>query len=400
MSLASVCLWLVAASAVAGGGQPGEGLTLSRLQELLADCRVNSIEALLPRLPAAFRARYALMFRSRARSRRATRARASFSMATMPKLVLSFNGEPQQRGFEALEAMEFDDAAEAFHYREVVFRPCAAVARSAPLSALSWQPSASRLGYVSDPAGRLRRTLPSALSDEEKTGLAAFLQRQPDHPRYRYLFSVPGASTEQDLFSTDVRRGITYNGVVRNAPNAELGALLSRLNLRVVAAEIAASPRFATFGPFLLAALETQCSPPLGARPFEAFRRALVAANDEQARLKEWRTLHPGPVDPEAGTPEVRLAVPLRRGGGPRARDRHLDDRAGEGDLRLHDFRRRAGGPRASSRAEARGSPRARGAAVLGTDPARYCAYLERWEGRRRLRRRKRRRKRRRGRHR
>src|SRR5205807_774235 len=94
------------------------------------------------------------------------------------------------------------------------------------------------------------------LSTRERTGLAAFLARQPTHARYRQLLAVERFA-DPGTFRPGARS--QYAAVAQEPPNAELGIALARLQSQSIARELARRPAFASYQYALLGVADASC---------------------------------------------------------------------------------------------------------------------------------------------
>src|SRR5262249_6867826 len=153
----------------------------------------RSVEELLPLLSPALRSRYVLIFDSRS-VQEASRADPRVLLVGYEgRFIVSFNGDPQQRGFDAIETMEFDNASSSFIFREIRF-PGRDAATDAEVEFSQANPARCAACHGS-PAHPIWDTFPlwpgvygeryqKELSRAESDGLADFARAQRTHPRY------------------------------------------------------------------------------------------------------------------------------------------------------------------------------------------------------------------------
>jgi hypothetical protein len=316
---ALLCLFVAATPAATA-------ISFADLERLIADRNVRSIEDLLPLLPADLRSRYVLMFRSRSLHGASFMHPRVILFDPEARLVLSFNGDPGQPGFNDLETMEFGDTDKSFEFREIAFPASVASAASAGLPAEAL--SAERGVHISkpnpeaclkchgEPARPIWDTHPNwpgaygerydaGLSVAERSGLQDFLREQPTHPRYRYLLAVERFSNPETFRPSARTR---YEGDERLPPNAELGSALGRLNFEAIVHRLESRPQFDSTQYLLLAALGNDCGrldsflpDPQRAGIEDALARFAAAsarANAAQAQLKQLRAVGADRSDP------------------------------------------------------------------------------------------------------
>jgi len=302
----------LAALTLAAAPQAGADIhDLAQLQALIESRHVHSVEDLLAALPADLRSRYTLVFDSRSLQDASFENPRAILYSADAHFVLSFNGDPAQRGYGAVETMTFDAPNNRFEFREVAFAGGAgqggAVSYSAPGSARCAACHGQRARPVWDTVpewpGVYGERYHAGLSDREAQGMRAFLARQPEHPRYRYLLGATRFG-ERDTYVPSSRT--LYNGGVAEPPNAEFGSLLWAMNVRSIIAELALRPAFESHRYLLLAAAGAGCGAPADFYPPDrradvrrrraAFIAATAAADARQALAKHDRATRTGPA--------------------------------------------------------------------------------------------------------
>ena len=285
-------------------------VTFDSLKRLIIEKNVGTIEALLPLLPDSFRSHYALMFNSRSLQEASYRDPRVILYGPEAKFIITFNGNPGLRGFDALETMEFDDGTKSFRFHEITFPKKSTesavsasqvrFSESNPDKCLKCHGSPSRPIWDTYPVwpGAYGERDHQPLSAKEREGLADFLRNQAAHPRYRPL-------AESKLFlerdSLLARAATRYDGSSATDPNSDLSALLSKLNFQAIASEVGGSPGFPAYRYALLASLEHDCGNIEDFLPEQVrstFRRSYRQfaidsdrVNRNQDRLKQLRAL-------------------------------------------------------------------------------------------------------------
>jgi hypothetical protein len=303
----SILLCLLVAAAPAA-----PAMSFAALQQLIVDRNVRSVEDLLPLLPKDLRSRYVLMFRSRSLHGSTFAHPRAILFDPEARLVISFNGDAGEAGFNDVETMEFDDADKSFKFREITF-PSVAPGPSAPgakesvrISQPNPEPCLKCHGEPARPIWDTHPTWPGAYGERygaglkplERSGLDEFLREQPKNPRYRYLLDV-GRLANLETFRPSARD--RYESTERLPPNSELGAALGRLNFESIVHLLESSPQFDSTKYVLLATLGTDCGrlyaffpddQAAGIEPaLNRFVGASARANARQARLKQLRTV-------------------------------------------------------------------------------------------------------------
>lgn len=280
------------------------GMDLSALHALLRTGAVGSVEDLLARLPEAMRAQYVLVYESRSEQGASHEAPRAVLYNADATLVLTFNGEPNQSGYDRVETLGFDRRARRFQLQELRFeratRRVSASELNPPrcLRCHGREPRPIWDSYPSWPG--VYGTRADGATPEELAALTRFVAARPAHPRYRYLLS-----SERWLERSSTRDALAYRGQLQLSPNADLGTKLLRLQYLAITRRLASSARFPTYQYALLAALNPQCldldsfvprSTLTFARGFETFARNTHGANAAEELAKDRRQ----PVNAEA----------------------------------------------------------------------------------------------------
>lgn len=295
------------------------------LRSLIESRHIHSLDELLPALPAALRYRYALVFASRSLQQASYRDPRVILYGTDARLVLTFNGQPTQRGYEVLEAVEFGPD-KRFRLREIRFPAAGSAAEVLfsepnPATCQTCHGQPARPIWDSWPLwpGVYGQRYDTPLSTSERAGLESFLAGQASHPRYRHLLSVQRLADPQTFHASSSLR---YAGAQQEPPNAEFSALLGDLRAESLVSEMREQPRFAQLQYALLGAAGGDCGPvadllPSAARPaaqtgLRRLSSASEIANRWAATLKEERLRAAGVLT--RGTPfpaqSVRPADP------------------------------------------------------------------------------------------
>jgi hypothetical protein len=288
-------LWCAAALAgsFAAGAVAAAPLHLQLIQRLVAEQRIDSVEQLLSNLPLPLRSRYVLVFASRSLQSSSYQSPRAILYGSGARFLVAFNGDPQDRGFESVEMMEFDEATRRFQLQELTFSALPDGSRKADFSAINPERCATCHGQEPRPIWEPHPVWPGAygqvyrrpLSREEEDSFDAFARNQPSHPRYRFLAAVEDFAYRMRFRPSAKDR---YDDVQIEAPNAELTNLLGTLNLRSIVATVTAQRKFDLYRYALLAALTTDCTDlaehfPTDARP--TVRTAFKAFSDRTDSL-------------------------------------------------------------------------------------------------------------------
>ena len=280
------------------------GFDFQALQSLVQSRDLGSIEQLLAALPDPQRGDYALVFASRSLQGATFLNPRVILFGPGARFVITFNGDPGQRGFRVLETMEFDDSRSEFRLRELSFPEQPGGAAQVLISEVNPARCARCHGTPARPLwdsfplwpGAYGERYGASLSARELSGLTAFLARQPTHARYRYLLGA-GHLAEPDTFRASAHG--TYAGAPREPPNARLAIALARLQSRAIFVQLLARPAFASYQYALLGLADGDCGPLADFYPdaqwreqraaFARFGAQAAEANAQQERLKQAR---------------------------------------------------------------------------------------------------------------
>ena len=290
------------ALACVGGAGAASGFDFDLLQQLIRTRHIASIDQLLAALPAGERSHYALMFESRSLQGASFAAPRAILFGSDARFILTFNGDPAQRGYQSLETMEFDAAAKEFRLRELQFSPGAGAA--VEVSEVNPPRCARCHGAPARPVWDTFPLWPGAygeryrakLTARERAGLASFLAAQPAHPRYRTLLYSERYADAQTFRPSAVS---LYSGSVAEPPNAELTLALARLQAQSITHQLRSRPAFAAYRYALLGLADDACGALAEFYPealwraqraaFARFATDTVTANLRQAHEKGLR---------------------------------------------------------------------------------------------------------------
>jgi hypothetical protein len=295
------------------GAAVAADLDFQALQSLVTRDGTRSISGVLAALPADYRSNFALVFSSRSLQQASFGDPRVILYGSNARFLITFNGNPSERGYDTLETAQFDQRTNRFEFRELIF-PKSGTGGEVQSSPVNPERCSRCHG---DPLRPIWDTTPlwpgaygerygSNLTTVERAGLQQFLAGQPRNPRYRQLIGAQRFGY-RNTFVPDGRS--QYDGVRRESPNAELAHLLSELNMRIVAGQLQASNDYALYQYALLGVAEGNCGQledfvpasqqPRVRREMLLLRRTSELANARQSIAKQGRaladkiTLHP-----------------------------------------------------------------------------------------------------------
>lgn len=315
----AACSFMAAASSA--------GPATERLAQLIAERQVSSVERALDLLPYSLRAHFALVFRSRSLQQASLANPRVILFGDDARFVVTFNGQADQRGFDSLEVMEYDDQESRFEFREIKFPGGATPTGRVLVSEPDPAKCGACHGHPARPIWDTHPSWPGAFGEQyhaplgqaEQDGLDLFLSAQPTHPRFQALKNVR-IFADPNTFAPTAK--FLYSGTETEPPNAALSRLFGALNARSIAHELASAPTFATYRYALLGALSKDCGS-IGDYFSEAFFAELapgLASFAERSRrvtaqqldLKRLRLLTGAHGLPFRPSSDVEQLVPFR----------------------------------------------------------------------------------------
>ena len=273
-------VFLVALCAVFGG-EVRAGAALDSWLADIAQQRAASVEAAIALLPVSLRTDYVLVFSSRSLQEASLEAPRVVLYGPDARFIVTFNGDGGQRGYDAIETMEFDDRSSSFHFRELKFTSGGV----AELSADNPARCAACHGRPARPVWDLPPVWPgvygeryrAGLSESEAAGMSSFLRRQPGDPRYRFLIA-PARFADRSTYVGSARA--RYDGDAGEPPNFRLTAHLAAMQQQSLIASLLGVAAFDRYRYLLVAAADGHCGDVAGYLP--ADQRAQVRAERER----------------------------------------------------------------------------------------------------------------------
>jgi hypothetical protein len=276
-------------------------VTFDAVKGWIEEGSVGSVGELLSRLPESFRSRYVLMFRSRSLQPASFESPRAILYGSDAKFVLAFSGAHDALGSNVVETMQFDDETDRFRFREITFSPLdetggqgkAVVSEVNPEQCVVCHGAPARPLWDAYPSwpGAYGEHEHQPLGALERKGLDGFLRNRMGSPRYLSLLGAESLAKTEVSAAESIEN--TYEGLAnRPSSNAWFGLLLSRLNFRAIARQVAETREFSRYAYSLLAALERQCGdvslllPPDAPSSSEDGTGSSVAAEDALSRFR------------------------------------------------------------------------------------------------------------------
>ena len=240
-------------------------LTLNGIEDFIRTNDIRSVEQFLSYLPSSYLDHYALMFQSRSLQSASFANPRALIFGNSGKLIISFNGSPDQTGYYAIEAIEFSDLSKSFQMEEIAFpepdnqsSSHAQFSKRNPDKCIKCHATNPHPIWDTPPLwpGAYGERYHEKLSKAESEGLYSYLQQQPNHPRYRFLTNTHPYTDESTFYPN---RHNVYNGVESEAPNAQLTKLLTKLNVEKIIHQVSLQPQFSQYQYALLASVSPTC---------------------------------------------------------------------------------------------------------------------------------------------
>ena len=232
LSIISLC---VSRFAMADCQTPlSEGTTFEDLQKKILDCRFNSIEQVIGILPSSYRSNFTLVHHSQSLQGASIQAPRVISFGADAKLILSFNGDPSENRFNAIELIQFREATGKFEARDISFEQSKPVFSAAnPARCISCHQTDLRPNWESFPLwpGLYGSQNDSSLG-EEASDFQNFVRSSSSNSRYSKLNLSANFKSKNILFTEAL---IDLN-LTRIAKEMHLNSKLSPLRYAILSA--------------------------------------------------------------------------------------------------------------------------------------------------------------------
>jgi len=220
---------------------PAFAFDIDDLRRLIREQGLGSVAEIIERLPREYRENYTLAYDSDSLQGASYDNPRAILFGRTARFVLSFNGDPAQQHYHAIEAMQFREDTESFELYSISFEEGeAGITGPNPEVCASCHGSPPHPVWSSYEYGeRETRHWPGMYGsshdapvtiEEEKAAFQRFRERAHTHPRYRHLeLSHPDSSWFP--YATGPNQH-------RFRPNNRLGNLLARWHARQIVALI------------------------------------------------------------------------------------------------------------------------------------------------------------------
>ena len=230
--------------------------SFSGLKSLIKNEDIQTIEQLIPHLPYEMRRNYTLMYKSLSTQGSSFENPRAILFGQDAKLILTFNGSPEQRGFDRVEVMDYDPEDSIYNFHEITFRSSQKpiYSETNPKKCLECHSSHPKPNGLRKPIwrryekwigayGSIADMVSANPTDErikakDKTTIKNeyrmfqdYLANANDHDRYKYLIRPEGSATSP--YQTNFR------GHYQFRPNLRLLELLMFRQAKTVSSRIA-----------------------------------------------------------------------------------------------------------------------------------------------------------------
>jgi hypothetical protein len=259
--------------------------TYEDLTQIIQSQNLNTLEAVLPKLPEEMRSRFVLMHTSRSLQGASAENPRAIMFSPNGKLTCSFNGESSQYGNDSLECFQFRSKERKFDFRQIVF-PTAANRLNAVQFSLSNQTADGSISctacHGADPPPNWDNYnfWPGAYGEQddridlENEMYRSFRNGSYESSRYKWLIRENNSWAPYRLDAVDF--GIAHR------PNFRLTEIYGRLNAlraaRILTEKLPVWERWA----YVVSALQRSLSP----AQFEALEKAGFNPNGDLQMAK------------------------------------------------------------------------------------------------------------------
>jgi hypothetical protein len=213
--------------------------TFETLAGYLAEHPSSSLQALLTSLPESYRSRFTLIKTSKSLQQASPLQPRAIIFGLDAKLIMTFNGDASQSGFDDLEVMQFRDETNSFELHRISFPSRRNGLSQVKISGTNPEVCLGCHGTEPVPIwgeydewdGAYGNHQLEIVSGDEQAELAAFLAGRLNDPRYSTLRPLPGS--EVSPFNDGKANSILFR------PNTVLGFLLNRLRALQIGQTIA-----------------------------------------------------------------------------------------------------------------------------------------------------------------
>ncbi|RYZ65198.1 MAG: hypothetical protein EOP05_20945, partial [Proteobacteria bacterium] len=195
------------------GQTTAQSFTFENLKEIVASKDLRSVSDVVPYLPEEYRKSFTLMHKSRSIQRSSAEAPRAILFGNDAKMVMSFNGDPNDAGYDRLEVMEFKDDTEKFEFKFIYFadKETKAEVIDSPMNCVGchgmipsdlhpdWDVGLVWRGAYGSQDDTFAETQLDPNLKEEAAAYTQFLGGVSQHDRYKHLdFTKPLDTTPKD----------------------------------------------------------------------------------------------------------------------------------------------------------------------------------------------------------
>jgi len=237
--------------------------TFETIQQWVNQGEVPTVEAFLGKLPSSLRSNFTLMRESKSSQQASGSAPRAILFGETGKLLVAFNGDPEQKGYNTVELIQFREPGR-FEFRALRFpkggKPELSGANPARCLECHGDPPRPRWGNYFTWKGAYGEVDDALVTGSAPwTDFRGFTEKQKDHPRYRTLIrSGEKENPYAPFHESSAERRFNFtppDPAFRNLsfmPNTRFSMLLARLVSQDISSRLVASPYFSKYRHWLL----------------------------------------------------------------------------------------------------------------------------------------------------
>lgn len=214
-------------------------VTFDDVQAAINSGRTPTIPSVLASLPEDVRANFTVVYESHSLQEASYQSPRAIVFSKDGKLVLTFNGDSKQRGYQTIEIIQYRDQESAFEFRHIDFSgPKPVISEKNPEACQDCHGKNLRPIWSNYPnwPGVYGSGHDLFLKGAEFDEFAKWVDLWPNHDRYKYLVRKPFESENYPYLPAQSKAEEH-----RYRPNNRLGKFFARLNAKRIAKLITTS---------------------------------------------------------------------------------------------------------------------------------------------------------------
>ncbi|MEZ4749510.1 MAG: hypothetical protein R3B54_02445 [Bdellovibrionota bacterium] len=169
--------------------EDGDNFSFVDLKELIESRDLRNVEDVLPLLPENLRTHFVLIEDSKSLQGATEKNPRAVLYARRGRFVLTFNGDPTQRGYRSLEMMEYQEDSHSYEFRRIDFPQSgpAVFSEANPKRCQGCHQNPARPNWGRYPFWPGAVGEKDSLDDRARAKFNRFIRDGATHPRYRHL---------------------------------------------------------------------------------------------------------------------------------------------------------------------------------------------------------------------